>query len=180
MAQNFDVSVLVQQMAALQATIENMRTVHQRQVQNLEEQIRQVQHVEVIPGNQRVTIEPRITNENQSLTLAISEKNPNAKLMRWKNIIEDFGAKLVYKPGHLNVVADALSRQQINSSTISTVHSAASSPTNTIDTVRQPLNAYATQVELIPNKDINDTITYTVFTNKIRHQIRFYEWGKSD
>ncbi|GBP04332.1 Retrovirus-related Gag polyprotein from transposon gypsy [Eumeta japonica] len=65
MAQNFDVSVLVQQMAVLKATIENMRTEHQRQVQNLEEQIRQVEHVEVIPENQRVTIEPRITNENQ-------------------------------------------------------------------------------------------------------------------
>lgn len=65
MTQNFDVSLLVQKMAALQATIENMRTEHQRKVQNLEEQIRQVQHVEIIPENQRVTIEPRITNENQ-------------------------------------------------------------------------------------------------------------------
>ncbi|GBO99953.1 Retrovirus-related Pol polyprotein from transposon opus [Eumeta japonica] len=65
MAQNFDVSLLVQQMAALQATIENMRTEHQKQVQNLEDQIRQVQQVQIIPENQRVAIEPKIVNESQ-------------------------------------------------------------------------------------------------------------------
>lgn len=65
MAQNFDIGMLVQQMAALQATIENMQTEHQRQVQNLENQIRQAQRIEVIPENQMVSIEPRIVNESQ-------------------------------------------------------------------------------------------------------------------
>ncbi|GBP08040.1 hypothetical protein EVAR_100848_1 [Eumeta japonica] len=61
MAQNFDVSLLVQQMAALQATIENMRTEHQKQVQNLEDQISQVQQVQIIPENQRLSPEGKFT-----------------------------------------------------------------------------------------------------------------------
>lgn len=119
------------------------------------------------------TTDLTIYTDHQSLTHAISEKNPNPKLKRWKAIIEDFGAKLVYKPGHQNVVADALSRQCINTSSIDTAHSAESSYTEIIKQVKQPLNAYAVQIELVPNKRINETRTRTIFSNRIRHTINF-------
>lgn len=51
-----------------------------------------------------------ISTDHQSLLVSISEKNPITKLKRWKILIEEYGAKLVYKPGHQNIVADAFSR----------------------------------------------------------------------
>lgn len=50
-----------------------------------------------------------IFTDHQPLTFAISEKNPNQKIKRWKAIIEESGAEIRYKPGKQNVVADALS-----------------------------------------------------------------------
>lgn len=52
-----------------------------------------------------------IYTDHQPLTFAISERNPNLKIKRWKAMIEESGARMVYKPGKQNVVADALSRQ---------------------------------------------------------------------
>lgn len=113
-----------------------------------------------------------IYTDHQSLIYSVSEKNPNTKLKRWKGIIEDFGAKLVYKPGNLNLVADALSRQRINTSTIETAHSAESSSNDIIKTVNQPFNAYTAQFELI--EDITNNIeTQIYFGNKIRLIIKF-------
>ncbi|GBP12168.1 Retrovirus-related Pol polyprotein from transposon gypsy [Eumeta japonica] len=99
------------------------------------------------------TTDLTIYTDHQSLTHAISEKNPNPKLKRWKAIIEDFGAKLAYKPGHQNVVADALSRQCINTSSIDTAHSAESSYTEIIKQVSRPMNAYAIKLSLYPTKN---------------------------
>lgn len=44
------------------------------------------------------------------LTFAISPKNVNAKLKRWKAYIEQHDYEMFYKKGKANVVADALSR----------------------------------------------------------------------
>jgi len=52
-----------------------------------------------------------IYTDHQPLTFAVSDKNPNAKLKRWKGIIDDHGAKVIYKPGKENLVADALSKR---------------------------------------------------------------------
>lgn len=114
-----------------------------------------------------------IFTDHQSLTYAISDKNPNPKLKRWKAIIEDYGAKLTYKPGTQNVVADALSRQAINTSSVGTVHSSDSSSEQIIKTVSQPFNAYGTQIELIPNEVSNEINTQIIFQSKLRHIIRF-------
>lgn len=54
------------------------------------------------------------TDHQLPLTFAISDKNPNTKLKRWNGIIEDYGAKLIYTPGKEKLVADALSRQNVN------------------------------------------------------------------
>lgn len=61
-----------------------------------------------------------------------------------KNILEEYGAKLIYKPGHQNIVADALSRQLMNVTTSDcSLHSTDSSQRNEIKTVLQPINSLA-------------------------------------
>jgi len=58
--------------------------------------------------------EINILTDQQPLTFAVSESNPNAKINRWKARIDESGARMFYKPGKNNLVADALSRQQLN------------------------------------------------------------------
>jgi len=58
--------------------------------------------------------EINIFTDHQPLTFAVSESNPNAKIKRWKARIDESGARIFYKPGKNNLVADALSRQQFN------------------------------------------------------------------
>lgn len=74
-----------------------------------------------------------IYTDHQPLTSAITEKNSNLKLKRWKAFIEESGAVIKYKPGKENLVADALSRQyDITINHISeedSIHSTSSSPT---------------------------------------------------
>ncbi|GBP97607.1 Retrovirus-related Pol polyprotein from transposon gypsy [Eumeta japonica] len=103
-----------------------------------------------------------IFTDHQSLTFSVSDRNPNTKLKRWKNIIEEYGAKLIYKPGKENVVADALSRHVINvlsTTSDDTVHSAESSAENIFKTVNTPFNAYGVQIEGYKNniKEILET-----------------------
>jgi len=81
----------------------------------------------------------------------VSDKNPNAKLTRWKGIIDDHGAKVIYKPGKENLVADALSRQNINAlqdtpeSDAATIRSE-QSLSYTIDTTDKPVNCFRNQI----------------------------------
>ena len=55
-----------------------------------------------------------IFTDHQPLTFAVSDRNPNAKIKRWKAFIEEHNANLIYKPGKENFVTDALSRQNLN------------------------------------------------------------------
>lgn len=70
-----------------------------------------------------------IYSDHQPLTFAVSDKNPNAKIKRWKTFIDDHIAKIFYKPGKEKNVADALSRQSVfgfeedASSDVATIHS---------------------------------------------------------
>lgn len=52
----------------------------------------------------------RIFTDHQPLTFALSTKNNNSKMKRWKSILEEYNHEIKYKPGKTNVVADALSR----------------------------------------------------------------------
>lgn len=112
-----------------------------------------------------------IYTDHQSLIFSISDKNPNAKIKRWKNLIEEFGAKLVYKPGHQNVVADALSRQQINNTSDNSDHSCLSSPIEILKQTTKPLNAFKTQI-ILQQSDNNNIETTNIF-NKSRHIVTY-------
>lgn len=52
----------------------------------------------------------KIFTDHQPLTFALSNRNHNAKLKRWKARIEEYNYELIYTPGKSNFVADALSR----------------------------------------------------------------------
>lgn len=114
-----------------------------------------------------------IFTDHQSLTYSISERNPNTKLKRWKNFIAEYGAEIKYKPGHENIVADALSRQQINTNTlVTTIHSMNSSPTEKIDRVALPLNRFKIQFEI--QKTTSNLIeSKTTFPNHQNHKIQY-------
>jgi len=85
------------------------------------------------------------------LSYAISDENPNVELKRWFNYTESFSPIIIYKPGTTTVVADALSRIEINhitedendeSSDSGTQHSAESSLDNIFLETKKPLNQY--------------------------------------
>lgn len=118
-----------------------------------------------------------IFTDHQPLTFAITEKNPNLKIKRWKSIIEESGAKIQYKPGKQNVVADALSRQycyftQSEGSASDSIHSTPSSPENgAIRRVSIPLNFYKTQFYL-EESHRDELRTETLFSGYVLHRIK--------
>jgi len=75
-------------------------------------------------------------------------------MKRWYSFNESYSPEIIYKPGSTNVVADALSRIQINNLTDSnetlsdknTQHSAESSFENVIQETRKPLNQFKQQL----------------------------------
>jgi len=95
-----------------------------------------------------------IYTDHQPLSFSISQKNPNIEMKIWYSFIESYSPKIIYKPGSSNVVADALSRIQINNLTDSnetvadqnTQHSAESSFQNVTQETRKPLNQFKQQL----------------------------------
>lgn len=49
-----------------------------------------------------------ICTDHQPLTFAVSDRNPKAKIKRWKAFVDEHNANIYYKPGEENQVADAL------------------------------------------------------------------------
>lgn len=100
------------------------------------------------------TAKVKIYTDHQPLTYALSSKNHNAKMKRWKAILEEYDYELHYMPGRSNVVADALSRiSQVNSMT-PTEHSDESSSHELVPTVECPINVFKNQLMLsIGNED---------------------------
>lgn len=80
----------------------------------------------------------KIFTGHQPLTYALSGKNNNSKIKRWKAILEEYNYELKCKPGRTNI------------SGASTQHSNKSSDHNLIISVETILNAFRNQ--LILNK----------------------------
>lgn len=119
-----------------------------------------------------------IFTDHQPLTFAVSDRNPNAKIRNWKAFIDECNAKVFYKPGKENVVADALSRQHINNLsddssiiTENTVHSE-ESLSNVIESVDRPVNCFRNQI-IIDQGEIPEKKCFILFGRKIRHFITF-------
>lgn len=114
-----------------------------------------------------------IYTDHQPLTFAISDKNPNTKLKRWRAFIEEYSPVLHYKPGKDNKVADALSRQHIYSSLVSenTVHSE-ESLSEVIPSVSNPINSFKNQIFI--EESLEDSRKFkTIFQKQTRHLIKF-------
>lgn len=113
----------------------------------------------------------KIFTDHQPLTYALSNKNTNVKMKRWKAILEEYNHEIIYKPGKSNIVADALSRppqeSTINSVT-TTQHSDDSSSHNLVPSVVTPVNVFKNQLIL----KIDTTSTYQLqkpFPSHFRH-----------
>lgn len=101
----------------------------------------------------------RILTDHQPLTFALSNRNTNAKLKRWKARIEEYNYELVYKPGKSNKVADALSRlklevNNLNSPSSQTMHSAEEDSSDLIPHCEAPLNVFRNQLVFREGSDI--------------------------
>ncbi|GBP98456.1 Retrovirus-related Pol polyprotein from transposon gypsy [Eumeta japonica] len=119
-----------------------------------------------------------IYTDHQPLTFAVSDRNPNAKIKRWKSFVDEHNAKIFHKPGKENYVADALSRQNIHAleeeevlSDIATVHSEVSF-TYTIEATDKPLNCFRNQI-VLEEASFAHKRNFILFTEKIRHMIEF-------
>lgn len=97
-------------------------------------------------------------------------------MKRWMNFIAEYGAEIKYKPGHQNVVADALSRQYEPQSNAvinnTTMHSMKSSPIELIKRVPYVLNRYKNQFD-ITKSDHNSLLSQTVFSKFQNHKIKY-------
>lgn len=112
-----------------------------------------------------------LLTDHQPLTFSLSPKNINAKLKRWKSYLEEHDYEIKYKPGRTNVVADALSRIQINSLSL-TQHSAEEDSSNYIISTEAPLNAFRLQI-IFEQTNINpETIITKPFPNYRRILIK--------
>ena len=94
------------------------------------------------------TAKVKIFTDHQPLTYALSTRNTNVKLKRWKEKLETFDYEIIYKPGVANVVADALSRPPVTkiNSMSATVHSDESSGQNLVHSVESPINTFKNQI----------------------------------
>lgn len=93
----------------------------------------------------------KILTDHQPLTFALSNRNNNSKLKRWKARLEEYNYEMIYKPGVTNKVADALSRLQLEVNTLSssndgTVHSAEEDGTQLIPHCEAPINVFKNQL----------------------------------
>lgn len=121
----------------------------------------------------------KIFTDHQPLTYALSNKNNNSKMKRWKSILEEYNYELFYKPGRTNVVADALSRipeAQLYTLSVAT-NSDESSSHNLIYSVETPINAFKNQIFL--NRDAASSYQFKiVFPTYHRHIITEQDYGE--
>lgn len=113
----------------------------------------------------------KIFTDHQPLTFALSGKNTNVKMKKWKAQLEEYNHELIYKPGTTNVVADALSRQTMINSLTPTMHSSSSSAEDLIPSVELPLNTFKNQIIM----EIKDTSSYEfkiIFPSHHRHTVQ--------
>lgn len=109
-------------------------------------------------------------------------------MKRWKCILKEYNSELykLYKPGHANEVADALSRDvtklnildNLNDLSTATQHSAESSAENLIPGIETPINVFKNQIFL----EIDESPSYQfkiVFPGIHQHLIVENEYNEN-
>lgn len=102
----------------------------------------------------------KICTDRQPLIYALSNHNTNSKMKRRKSILEEYNYELHYKPGKMNVVADALSRMPPQKSFMHTLSIATNSDESSshelIHSIETPINVFKTQLFI----NVGTTSTY--------------------
>lgn len=112
-----------------------------------------------------------IYTDHMPLTFAMSPKNNNNKMKKWMAHLDEHNHQIFYKPGRTNLVADALSRVQINNminSMTPTQHSAEDDDRHYIPSTESPVNVFKNQLIF----QINRTSEYSIehpFPQYTRH-----------
>lgn len=93
----------------------------------------------------------RLFTDHKPLVWLNGIKEPNSKLMRWRLQMGEYDYDINYKEGHLNKVADCLSRMEINNNEVDPVSSPSMSVddsecTNAEMETRRPLNFFKRQI----------------------------------
>lgn len=110
----------------------------------------------------------KVFTDHLPLTFTLSPKNNNAKLKRWKSFLEEHDYEMFYKPGKSNVVADALSRIQINSLT-PTQHSAEDDDSSYIPSTEAPINVFRNQLifQIGPNSSYEYKVPFERYNRHV-------------
>jgi len=127
-----------------------------------------------------------IVTDHRPLTWLMGFKEPNFKLVRWKLQLLEYDYEVTYKKGSQNVVADALSRieLQVHNSELESTQATCAGQTSelelsSIHVAEKPLNDFNIQllfeVGLTPGRTV-----VTPFRNKIRRTITEKEFTKEE
>lgn len=116
----------------------------------------------------------KIYTDHLPLTFAVSPKNSNKKIKRWKSFIEEHDYEMFYKQGKANVVADALSRIQLNSLT-PTVHSSDHDDNSYIPSTESPINVFKNQLifRIAPHSNYRLSILFGKYKHHIFSEPKF-------
>lgn len=139
-----------------------------------------------------------IYTDHKPLTYMASLNDANSRLVRWKLSLSEFDYDVIYKPGKQNVVADGLSRIQIDenpednkclfgsslennadTSDLQTIHSAESDNTFLIPSTLQPINKFANQI-ILEIDDKNENNFQEIFPHIHRRIIKKSSYNEND
>jgi hypothetical protein len=109
-----------------------------------------------------------IFTDHKPLTFTLKSNNNNDKLTRWISRINQCDNEIIYKPGKDNVVADFLSRTELNTLTDVTQHSALSDNFDLIGISPRPLNTFRNQI-IIKKSEENSQTFKILFKSHKRH-----------
>lgn len=106
-----------------------------------------------------------IVTDHKPLIWLMNFKEPNSKIIRWPLQLLEYDFEIIHKKGSQNVIADALSRADVNLNHNETVPE----PAPNLPKSDKPLNDFNVQLILQISPD-NKHLTVTPFKQKIRRE----------